>query len=121
MNAEIYDNSIDNVRYGIRMSLGSSDNNIYRNTFNDCSDYGLYTYEGSDEPTEGVSDGRPSGNHFYENVVSDTAGGVKFKYSDNLKVTGERLPPFAVSVGHEAETGKAKQSGTSTVAHTHTR
>ncbi len=89
MNADIHDNSIDGVKYGIRLSLGSAGNNIYDNTFNDCSDYGLYTYQGSDPPTEGVSDGRPSDNHFDGNIISDTPGGVKFKYSDDIMVTSE--------------------------------
>ncbi len=89
MNAQIYDNTIDNVKYGIRLSLGSAGNSIYNNEFNDCSDYGLYTYEGSDAPTDGVSNGRPSENLFDSNVISNTAGGVKFKYSDDLTVTSE--------------------------------
>eukprot|EP00752_Nemacystus_decipiens_P009061 g8090.t1 len=91
MNADIHDNSIDGVQYGIRMSLGSANNNVYDNTFNDCSDYGLYTYEGSDLPTEGVSNGRPSDNTFDSNMVTNTAGGVKLKYSDNIIVTNNEF------------------------------
>ena len=37
-SANIYDNVIDGARYGIRMSLGSANNMVYDNTFNDCSD-----------------------------------------------------------------------------------
>eukprot|EP00903_Cladosiphon_okamuranus_P006681 g6521.t1 len=87
MDADIHDNIIDDVRYGIRMSLGSAGNNVYDNTFNSCTEYGLYTYEGSDEPTEGVSDGRPSDNTFDSNEITDTPVGVKFKSSDNLIVS----------------------------------
>ena len=89
MDADIHDNSIDNVRYGIRMSLGSAGNNVYDNIFSSCSEYGLYTYQGSDAPTEGVSDGRPADNTFDNNEIADTAGGVKFKYSDNLIVSSK--------------------------------
>ena len=89
MDADIHDNDIDGVRYGIRMSLGSAGNNVYQNTFNSCSDYGLFTYEGSDPPTEGVSDGRPNGNTFDNNQVTNTEGAVKLKYSDNMVVTSE--------------------------------
>eukprot|EP00752_Nemacystus_decipiens_P009493 g8487.t1 len=91
MDADIHDNSIDNVRYGIRMSLGSAGNNVHDNVFNDCSDYGLFTYEGSDPPTDGVSDGRPSDNTFDSNLVTDTAGAVKLKYSDNMVVTNNEF------------------------------
>lgn len=37
MDAKIYDNTIENVRYGIRISLGGAGNEIYDNTFDDCS------------------------------------------------------------------------------------
>lgn len=50
---------------------------------------GLYTYEGSDEPTEGVSDGRPLANWFHDNDVTNTKKGVKLKNSDNIKLTSE--------------------------------
>eukprot|EP00903_Cladosiphon_okamuranus_P006682 g6522.t1 len=85
--ALIYNNSIDKVKYGIRMSLGSEGNTVYRNTFNDCSSYGLFTYQGSDPPTEGVSDGRPKLNDFDLNLVSNTEGGVKIKFTDDMSIT----------------------------------
>lgn len=37
MNAEIYDNIVENVKYGIRISLGGADNNIHDNTFDGCT------------------------------------------------------------------------------------
>lgn len=36
-NANIHDNVIENVKYGIRVSLGGSYNNIHDNTFDGCS------------------------------------------------------------------------------------
>ena len=87
MNAKIYNNDISDVRYGIRMSLGSAGNQVYENEFDKASDYGLYTYEGSDPPA--VSNGRPSYNHFDKNKITNTAGGVKFKNSDYISVTGK--------------------------------
>lgn len=36
-DAEIYDNIFENVKYGIRISLGGSNNYIHDNTFDDCS------------------------------------------------------------------------------------
>lgn len=37
MNGEIYDNVIENVKYGLRISLGGSNNYIHDNTFDGCS------------------------------------------------------------------------------------
>lgn len=36
-DAEIYDNTITNVKYGIRISLGGGNNQIHDNTFDTCS------------------------------------------------------------------------------------
>lgn len=33
---EIYDNLIENVRYGVRISLGGADNYIHDNVFDTC-------------------------------------------------------------------------------------
>lgn len=57
---------------------------------------GLYTYEGSDEPTEGVSDGRPLANWFHDNDVTNTKKGVKLKNSDNIKLTSENACTLAL-------------------------
>lgn len=35
--AEIYDNTIENCKYGIRLSLGSANNDIHDNTFDASS------------------------------------------------------------------------------------
>lgn len=35
--AEIYDNTIENCKYGIRLSVGSADNDIHDNTFDSSS------------------------------------------------------------------------------------
>lgn len=36
--ADIHDNVIENCQYGIRLSVGSANNNIYDNSFDSCSD-----------------------------------------------------------------------------------
>lgn len=38
MDADIHDNTFEDVKYGIRLSLGCARNRIYRNTFATCSD-----------------------------------------------------------------------------------
>lgn len=35
-DAEIYDNDIEDVKYGIRISLGGGNNNVHDNTFAKC-------------------------------------------------------------------------------------
>jgi len=37
-DSEIYDNTFTNVKYGIRISVGGSRNDVYNNVFNNCSD-----------------------------------------------------------------------------------
>ncbi|CAM9132608.1 unnamed protein product, partial [Ectocarpus fasciculatus] len=87
MNADIYNNDFSGVKFGIRLSLGSSDNYVHENTFEDVSSHGLYTYQGSDDPTEGVSNGRPSDNLFENNRILSARSGVKFKDSDDIVIT----------------------------------
>ena len=38
MDADIHDNTFENVKYGIRLSLGCARNRVYRNTFATCRD-----------------------------------------------------------------------------------
>ena len=36
-DADIHDNTFTNVKYGIRISLGGGNNNVYDNVFEECS------------------------------------------------------------------------------------
>ena len=36
-DSEIYDNTFTNVKYGIRISVGGSRNDVYSNVFDTCS------------------------------------------------------------------------------------
>eukprot|EP00903_Cladosiphon_okamuranus_P011526 g10853.t1 len=84
MDADIHDNTFEDVKYGIRLSLGCARNRVYRNTFATCKDYGLYTYLGSDPPEESEDwDGRPRENVFTNNVISNTKRGVKINSADD--------------------------------------
>ncbi|CAB1096797.1 MEP24 [Ectocarpus sp. CCAP 1310/34] len=79
INADIYNNEFSSVKFGIRLSLGSSDNHVHENLFE----------EGSDEPTDGVSDGHPSDNLFGNKRILNAAKGVKIKEGDDAVITGE--------------------------------
>ncbi|CAM9753764.1 unnamed protein product, partial [Hapterophycus canaliculatus] len=89
--ADIYDNVIENCKYGIRLSVGSADNNIYDNSFDSSSNYGLYTYMGSDEPYVVGSDGRPKNNIFDGNTISNTDIGVEQREGDDNTFKSEFL------------------------------
>ncbi|CAM9629201.1 unnamed protein product [Pylaiella littoralis] len=80
-DAAISNNTIIGAKYGIRMSLGSADNSVFNNVFEDISQYGLYTYQGSDAPD--VSIGRPSRNTFMANLINKCDIGVKIKEGDD--------------------------------------
>ena len=36
-DAEIYDNTFSNVKYGIRISLGGGNNDVHDNVFDNCA------------------------------------------------------------------------------------
>lgn len=91
-DSKVYDNIFENVKYGIRISLGGGNNEVYDNTFKGVTKYGLYTYKGSDPP-EVSEDGRPENNIFHDNTVicaedADDAAGVKFKEADGTMAFG---------------------------------
>ena len=52
-DALIYDNLFENVKYGIRLSLGSARNQVYSNTFDSCSggEFGFWKLDFSDNPS----------------------------------------------------------------------
>ena len=68
-------NTAQSNKYGIRLSVGSSDNSIEDNVFSGNTQYGIYMYLGSDAPT--INDGRPARNTFSGNEVSGGTMGIK--------------------------------------------
>ena len=49
---------------------------------------GLYTYQGSDS-SDAFSDGPPSDNSFYGNIISTSGTGLKIAEPDDPVITGE--------------------------------
>ncbi|CAM9124777.1 unnamed protein product [Ascophyllum nodosum] len=84
-DAEVYGNTFSNLKFGVRISVGGSNNEIYYNVIDTCSEYGLYTYEGNDEP-DTMASGRPSNNVFRNNEITNTAEGLKIQDSDDTQV-----------------------------------
>lgn len=99
-DSEIYGNKVEDCKFGIRLSLGCARNKIYDNTFSDLTEYGLYTYRGSDDEEADDSkknDGRPYDNHFDGNTVKNVEIGVQVKDSDDIVFTSECMaggPPL---------------------------
>ncbi len=54
--------------FGVRLSVGASDNLVADNSLCDNTLFGIYLYRGTDPPT--INDGRPTGNTFANNDVS---------------------------------------------------
>ncbi|CBJ28911.1 Mannuronan C-5-epimerase [Ectocarpus siliculosus] len=78
-NVQIYNNEVSDggpEAVGIFLHRSSDNAEVYG---------GLYTYRGSDAPD--VSNGRPNGNTFNNNKITNTAGGVKIKNSDNIVIS----------------------------------
>ncbi len=61
---------------GIRFSVGSSNNTVDGNNFSENTNYGFYSYKGSDAPTSG--DGRVKFNTLINNTIN-TNGSVAMK------------------------------------------
>eukprot|EP00903_Cladosiphon_okamuranus_P020616 g18926.t1 len=85
-NAEISGNVFEGNKYGIRMSVGCTENMVYNNTFSNTTKYALYTYEGSDAPDVQVT-GRSQYNVFDSNLVIGGPQAIKLKESDGSNVT----------------------------------
>jgi len=61
--------------YGIRLSVGASDNLIESNVITGSTLYGLYLYKGTDLPT--INDGRPTNNRYVDNEVTGNTTAIK--------------------------------------------
>lgn len=82
-----HDNTVTNNealrnKRGIRFSLGSQNNIISDNNFSDNTTYGIYTYQGSDDPEGGPA--RPNNNSFLNNTINDNG-----EFAAKLKETDE--------------------------------
>lgn len=109
----VYNNTVrNNSNGGVRFSVGSRDNVVIGNRFEDNAGFDLYTYAGSDAVVEAES-GNPTDNVFFGNTFSGNAGGarlddsvdtqfsqnwiggwdgVELKNSDNVLILGNVFP-----------------------------
>ncbi|CAM9510435.1 unnamed protein product [Discosporangium mesarthrocarpum] len=88
MNGDYSDNMCIGNLYGIRWSVGSSDNKVYDNTIIDSKEVALYFYQGSDPPYVEGSDGKPSRNLIYGNYINGAPEGIKIGDSNDNEFVG---------------------------------
>lgn len=73
----VYNNVVRRNHHGIRFSVGSRDNIVLENTFEDNTGYDVYLYEGSDPVVE-APDGYATRNIFSTNTFSGNEEGFRF-------------------------------------------
>lgn len=74
---------IGNAQSGVRLSVGGAENLVGYNELANSPSYGIYIYQGSDDPQPG-DNGRPKQNQFLQNYIHDNgAEGVKSGDGDN--------------------------------------
>ncbi|CAM9715530.1 unnamed protein product, partial [Laminaria digitata] len=85
-NADVSENTFENNKYGVRLSVGCADNVFHDNIFTGATKYNVYTYEGSDSPSV-VDSGRPKDNIVRDNII--IGGGkesVKLTAADGTQI-----------------------------------
>lgn len=108
----VYNNTVRQNVHGIRFSVGSRDNVVANNAFEDNEGYDVYQYAGTDPVVE-VETVNPTRNVFFENKFHGNAGGARlddsvdtqfvsnniqdwpdfeFRDSDNTLVLGNTFP-----------------------------
>ncbi|CAM9867597.1 unnamed protein product, partial [Pylaiella littoralis] len=82
----VYNNTVRNNVHGVRLSVGSRDNVVAGNTFEDNTGYDVYTYAGSDAVVEAETSS-PTGNIFFGNVFSGNGGGSRLDDSVDTQLS----------------------------------
>jgi mannuronan 5-epimerase len=68
----VTNNTIARARYGIRISVGSSNNTITNNKVKSSTQYGIFMYKGTDPVTYTTASGHPTANSLSNNTVTST-------------------------------------------------
>ncbi|CAM9699718.1 unnamed protein product, partial [Laminaria digitata] len=83
-NAKVSDNTFEDNKYGIRMSVGCADNVFSNNKVTDSTKYNVYTYEGSDDPWA-TNSGRSQDNVFSDNTITGGDESIKLTMADGTE------------------------------------
>ena len=86
----VFGNTVVGNVHGIRFSVGSRDNVVYENVFENNSGYDVYTYEGSDAVVE-LPDKIVMNNVIFNNVFRGNEGGFRFDSADTSQFLGNSV------------------------------
>ena len=88
-NNLIRGNYLEGNRNSLRLSVGSSDNQFVNNTVVSSTQYGVYTYKGSDTPIRPGNDGINRRNIWTGNIISHSVSNImKLGATDQDQFTG---------------------------------
>ncbi|CAN0030314.1 unnamed protein product [Ectocarpus sp. 4 AP-2014] len=90
----VYNNTVRENVHGIRFSVGSRQNVVAENTFEENTGYDLYQYAGNDQVVE-VDDGNPTGNVIYANLFSGNVGGARLDDSTDTQLIFNSVEDWA--------------------------
>ncbi|MDO5697884.1 MAG: right-handed parallel beta-helix repeat-containing protein [Dermatophilus congolensis] len=101
--ATISRNGITGAKYGIRVSVGSTNNKFTGNRVSDSLTNAVFSFSGSDKAQYTNKSGRPSGNVFTGNTFSGVRAGsssalFKINDSDNFTFSGNTISNNATPV-----------------------
>jgi len=90
----VYNNTIRNNVHGIRFSVGSRNNVVTRNVFEDNSGYDIYQYAGNDAVAE-VESGNPTNNVLFDNSFVGNVGGARLDDSVDTQFVSNIVEDWA--------------------------
>lgn len=90
----VFNNTVNKNVHGIRFSVGSRDNVVAGNTFEDNTGYDVYLYMGNDAVVEAES-GSPTNNIFFGNTFSGNTGGARFDDSVDTQFVSNSVRAWA--------------------------
>ncbi|CAN0577198.1 unnamed protein product, partial [Ectocarpus sp. 12 AP-2014] len=90
----VYNNTVRENVHGIRFSVGSRQNVVADNTFEENTGYDLYQYAGNDAVVE-VDSGNPTSNVIFANLFSGNAGGARLDDSVDTQLVTNTVEDWA--------------------------
>ena len=90
----VYNNTVTNNVHGIRFSVGSRNNVVSNNVFEDNQGYDVYQYAGNDAVAE-VESGNPTKNVLFANRFSGNVGGARLDDSVDTQFVSNVVEDWA--------------------------
>lgn len=91
----VHGNTVRNNQGGIRFSVGSRNNLVSLNLFEDNGGYDVYQYEGND-PVVQAEDGRPTGMVYFRNSFRGSEGGLRLDDSRDTQFSHNSVEDWSV-------------------------